>query len=302
MKKSILSVILCTFLIVALCGCNDYKEPDNGYMVTALGFDGSDQINVFVEVVTAGGTERSSEPVAEILEGSGKTPTEAVFSLNSSISKHLVFEHCTAVILGQKLTEKQLGEILEYGRKVKEINFAVDMFICENPGELLKNSESVAVARGFDISGNLNETNAETGIDYENRFYEIYSNYKAGKNYSFPILDLSGGKIIISGQAVFGGISEKTRLDNEESLIYSFLSNLNDGGKIYIGKEYADMAFSHTKYFKEKECYEIDLCIKKASKKFCSEFEKRAETLLREKGEKLGFKGTNVKIREREGI
>ena len=78
--------------------------------------------------------------------------------------------------------------------------------------------------------------------------------------------------------------------------------NSNDGGKIYIGKEYADIAFSHTEYLKEKECYEIDLCIKKARKKFCPEFEKNAELLLKKKGKELGFKGTNVKIREREGI
>lgn len=301
MKKSV-TVLLCAVLLLSLCGCKDYKEPDNGYMVTALGFDGSDQINVFVEVVTAGGTERSSEPIAEILEGSGKTPTEAVFSLNSSISKHLVFEHCTAVILGRKLTEKQLDEILEYGRKQKELNFAVDMFICENPGELLKNSESVAVARGFDISGNLSETNAEAGIDYKNRFYEIYNDYKADKNYSFPILDISDKKTVISGQSVFCEKKEKVKLDNTESLIYSFLVNSNDGGKIYIGKEYADIAFSHTEYFKEKECYEIDLCIKKASKNFCREFKNKAERLLEEKGKKIGFKGTKIKISEREGI
>ena len=300
MKAKIIS-FLCAASILFLSGCNGYREADNGYIVTAIGFDGEDEISVFVEVVTAGGSELRSEPSSEVLVGKGKSPMEAIFSLNSQISKNLVFEHCTAIIIGRTLSETHLEKVLKYGKDTKELNFAVDMFICENAGELLKNSKSVSVAKGFDIASNLKETKSETGIDYQNKFYEIYMEYKAGNNYTFPFLSVEDERIIIDGQCVFRDRKEKAYLDNEESLLYSFIKNNNIGGKIYLGEEFADISNSHC-YLKNDNEYTVSLSVKQKSKKFSKLFEKRTEEMLKKHRADLDFKADKIKLNERDGV
>ena len=300
MKTKIIT-IFCVFNILFLCGCNGYREADNGYIVTAMGFDGEDEISVSVEVVTAGGSELRSEPSSEIIVGNGKSPMEAIFSLNSQISKNLVFEHCTAIIIGRTLSETHLEKFLKYGKETKELNFAVDMVICENAKELLKNAKSVSVAKGFDIAANLKETKSETGIDYQNKFYEIYMEYKAGKNYAFPFLSVKEERIIIDGQCVFKDNKEKAYLDNEEALLYSYIKNNNTGGKIYLGEEFANISNSHCYLKKDKE-YMVSLSVKQKSKKFSQLFKKRTEEMLEKHKADLDFSVDKIKLKERDGV
>ena len=300
MKAKIISV-LCAINILFLCGCNGYREADNGYIVTAIGFDGEDEISVSVEVVTAGGNELRSEPSSEILFGKGKSPMEAIFSLNSQISKNLVFEHCGAIIIGRNLSETHLEKVLKYGKDTKELNFAVDVFISENAGELLKNSKSVSVARGFDIASNLKETRSETGIDYQNKFYEIYMEYKEGNNYTLPFLSVKDERIIIDGQCVFNDNKEKAYLNNEEALLYSYIKNNNVGGRIYLGEEFADISNSRC-YLKNDREYTVSLSVKQKSKKFSKLFEKRTEEMLKKLRADLDFKADKIKLKERDGV
>ncbi len=300
MKKVLTAAFLTVLSAFFLCSCKGYREADNGYIVTAVGFGGGKEVTVFAEVVTAGGTERSDAPVSEVIEGSGKTPIEAVFSLNNQISKHLAFEHCTAIIIDKTITSKQFDKILEYAKELKELNFAVDMFFCDDVKTLLNESESVSVARGFDISGNLTETNKETGIDYKNKFYEIYNKVKDGSNYAFPLLKLKDGKVIIDGQIVFNGKKECARLSNAESLIYSFVSDGNDGGRVCIKNEFADVSRSDIKL--KKGIYELGIYIKKSSKGFREELKTETENFLRKYKTALGLKSEKIEIHEREGI
>ena len=293
--------LFCVVSFLMLCGCSGYREADNGYIVTAIGFDGNEDFKVSVEVVTAGGSELRSEPKSEVISGKGNSPMEAVFSLNSKISKNLVFDHCTALLIGKNLSGKNLEEVLKYGKEIKELNFAIDMFMCESAEDLLKESESVSVARGFDIAANLKETKSETGIDYQNKFYEIYMEYNAGKSYSFPYLKVKNERIIIDGESVFKENKEKAHLTNEEALLYSFIKNDNNGGRIFLGEEFAEITHSHCSKNKD-DGYTVNLSIKQKSKKFPKIFKKRIEKMLEKHKDELNFSSDKIKLKERDGI
>lgn len=302
MKNKVICLFFVAVFVLSLCGCKGYREADNTYIVTAIGFDGKEKIKVSVEVVTAGGSERSDDPTSEIISGEGDTPMDAVFSLNNQITKNLLFDHCAAIIIGKSLNENHLGEVLKYGNDLKELNFAVDMFVCDDANKLFKDSESVSVSRGFDITSNLKETNKEIGIDFQNKFYEVYMAYRAKKNYNLPYIKVIEKRIVIDGQSVYNQKSEKAFLSNEDAIIYSFITNNNVGGKIYFKDIYADISSSKCKFDKEKGEYKIELCVKSGSDDFSKIFKEKAEKMLADNKEKLGLLSDKISVEKKEGI
>ncbi|MCQ2451225.1 MAG: hypothetical protein MJ080_04545 [Clostridia bacterium] len=300
MKNKVLSVVLAVVIMAAFCGCSGYREPDSSYIVTALGFDADDEITVSAEVVTAGGSERSNEPYSEILTGRGDTPEDAVFSLNSQISKILMFDHCTAVIVGKTLSQDRFEDVIEYGLKLKELNFSVYMTVCDNAADLLNNSKSISVARGFDIASNIRETKKDTGIDYENRFFETFEAYKSKEYYSMPFLTLNDKRIIIKGEQIYKNKKEIATLSNEESLMYSFVKNNNRGGKIYLEQEYAQVTQSR---FKMSESgIKATLYIKNNSKDFAFVFKQKTENFLSKYKDVLNFKSDKLELAVKDGV
>ena len=297
-KVMILTCLLLT--AVLLCGCDGYRETETGYIVTALGFDndGNGDITVSVEVVSAGGSEISNEPYSEILTGKGKSPGNAVFTLNDEISKALILDHCNAVVLGEGLKKEQRSAVFDYLSGVKEINYGVYISATDNAEKLFKNTKSVSVARGFDIAGNIKESIDETGINYHNRFFEIVRAFKEKENYSFPFLSSDDKKIIISGETVYKSGKEIASLNTEESLIYSFLREDNSGGRVYISDEYAEINHICPKENKNGT-KTLELYFKNRSKDFEESFKKETENFLKKYGKGLGIKIKRIEIKER---
>lgn len=284
---------------VSFCGCRGYRETETGYIVTTLGFDGTEEeFTISAEVVSAGGSEISNEPYSEILTSKGKSPGNAVFTLNDEISKSLILDHCNAIVLGENLTGKQIGEIFEYINGVKELNYGIYVTVSDNVQKLLKNTKSVSVARGFDIAGNIKESVTETGIDFHNRFYEVFRAYKEGETYSFPYLKEEDKKIIIYGENVYKNKIKKASLNTEESLIYSFLQDDNSGGRVYISKEYAEI--NHISSENQKNHTKIiEMYFKNKSENFDSTFEKKTEEFIDKHGKDLEIAVKKVKIKAR---
>ena len=147
---------------------------------------------------------------------------------------------------------EQLDKVFDFGQELKEINLSVYMVRTGSAERLFNDSSPISVARGFDIAGNIKETEKDTGIDYNDRFFELFAAYKNGEYYGMPILKAENEKIIIDGEEICKGRQTRERLSNEESLIYSFLINKNSGGKIYFGKEYADVSQCRVDYKNKK--------------------------------------------------
>ena len=300
MLKKVLSGIICISLFICLCGCGGYRETDSCYIVTALGFDRTDRIKVTVEVVTAADNQQENPAYTEIISGEGSTPEDAVFSLSSSISKTLMFDHCTAVIVGKSLNKSDYGNVINYGKELKELNLSVYLLTCDNAEKLLTKSQPVSVSRGFDIAGNIKETKKDTGIDYKNRFFEVFARYSEKEFYTLPILALKDKRIIIDGEAVYKDKTQKFKLSNEESLMYSFVKNDNSGGKIYIGKEYADI--SSSRFSVASDRYIATLHIENESKGFKKAFTKNCNDFLKKHNRKLKLKAEKAEVKIKGGV
>ncbi len=302
MIKKTVSIIMCLVLISLLCGCGGYREIDSCYIVTALGFDGGKKLKITVEVVSAGGSERSNEPFSEVFEEKGNTPEEALFLLNSKISKKLMFDHATAIVLGDDLTKQQVEDILDYGKKQVELNFAIYMLYSENAREIFKKADPISLACGYDIAGIIKEIRISSGIDYSNRFYEMYTSFKKQEKYGLPNVKVEDEKVVVEGQAVFYKDGKKTMLSNEESLIYSILANQNTGGSVCIGREKAELDESRTKYLKKSGKYDVLLFTKEKNDGFVKAFKKQGEKLLKKHGKALGFEGEKINAKQKGGI
>lgn len=300
MIKKFVCAVVAVLLIFTLPGCEGYRETDACYIVTAVAFDGGENIEISLEVVSTGGGERRSDAYSEIITGQGKTPENAMFSLSSKISKILMFDHCTALVLGESVKENQLDEIINFARELKEINLSVYVVRCENARKLLALSKPSAIARGFDIVGNIRETEKDTGIKYENRFFELFAAYKTGKCYKLPFLAVDEDKIIIEGETVYHNTQKKEYLSNEDSLIYSFFINKNSGGKVYFGKEYADVV--NTKFKRRGKEYTASVKVKNESDGFKKAFSNKCNEFLQKHGKKLGLEAEKAKVKIKGGV
>ena len=300
MIKKVLAFILCAITALTLCGCDGYRETDNCYIVSAVGFDGGEKIKISVEVISTGGGERSSAPTSEIISGEGESPEGAMFSLTSKVSKILMFDHCTAIIVGESIKNEQLDKVFDFGQELKEINLSVYMVRTGSAERLFNDSSPISVARGFDIAGNIKETEKDTGIDYNDRFFQLFAAYKNGEYYGMPILKAENGKIIIDGEEICKGRQTRERLSNEESLIYSFLINKNSGGKIYFGKEYADVSQCRVDYKNKK--YYLTVRIKNESNGFKKVFSEKCKEFLKNHKDKTGFKTDKIEVSIKGGV
>ncbi len=299
MLKRLICIFFAVCIALSLCGCKGYREADNCYIVTAIGFDGKDKTKVTVEVIDAG-SETKSSPRFETLSGKGDTPEDAVFSLNNQISKTLVFDHCSAVVIGKNVGKKGMARIIEYVRELKELNFSVYVFITESAEKLFKNSKSTSAAKGFDIAGNVRETKKDTGVDYKNKFYEVYKAYKSDEFYSLPNLTVKSKKIVINGQSVYKKEKCKMKLNGKDSLMYSFVKNSNVGGRIYMGNDFAEV--NKSRFFLKNGKYNGKLYIKNNSKNFGKSFKKRLSKFLKKYNGKIGIKSEFSDIEIREGL
>ncbi len=303
MVKKVWFAVIGLCIMVSFCGCKGYRETENGYIVTALGFDKGkkDEFSISVEVVSAGGGETTNSPSSEILVGGGKSPGNAVFTLNDELSKTLIFDHCAVVILGEELTKGQTEEIFKYLDVLKELNLGVFLTTTKNSKELLTKSKSVSVARGFDIAGNIKESATEAGINYHNKFYEINKAYKNGELYSMPNLEVDNKKIVISGESVVKKEKNIAKLSSEESLVYSVLRNGNSGGRIYLAEDYAEIDRINSNVSKDGKTT-FEFYYNKHSKGFSNTFKKEAVAFLKKYGKTLDLNMEIEEIKEREGV
>ena len=300
MIRKIFCVVLITLVCASFCGCEGYRETDGCYIVTAIGFDGGEKTKISIEVVSTGGGERRGDAYSEIISGEGETPENAMFSLSSKISKILMFDHCTALIVGESVDKTRFDQIINFGRELKEINLSVYVVGCENAEKLLTESKPSAVARGFDIVGNIRETEKDTGIKYANRFFEVFASYKTGEYYKLPVMSVKDSKIIIKGEEVYKSAEKKDVLSNEESLIYSFFIGKNTGGKVYFGKEYADIV--HAKTERKDDKYTLSIKVKNESDGFKTALREKCNEFLKNHRKKLGLKARKVEIEIKGGV
>ncbi len=285
MKGRFLIIIIC---LLTLCGCSDYAESNSQYMVSAIGFD-SDGENIIAStqtvIIESNGEEKQE---TKVFTAKGKTPAQALFNISGYLSKSLLFDHCGVVAIGKGISKETLGKIFDYSNDEKNLNLGV-YFVCTDSAEELLNADPVSfVASGYDIMGIIEKASDETGILYQNRFYEIKAlEAKKGKVFSLPFFECKEDGIKMNGRNIYRDREFVTSIDENESYIYSVICNSNKGGKIILDGQKAKINKMHTsfKYNYENETVNINLktvfSFEYKSKNFKKTLQKDANDFIR---------------------
>ena len=247
MKRLIVIVII---FALTLAGCSDYRESNSQYMVSAVGFDAdNDNIVASIQAVIVGTDSMQQEAEIKVFSADGSTPLQAISDILSFLSKSLLFDHCGVVAIGNGITSEMLGDIFDYSADQKNLNLGVYFVATDNAGELLKQESVSALTSGYDIMGMIERSSDETGILYQNRFYEIKAlEAKKGKVFSLPFFKCLEDGIKMDGRNIYRNRHFVTNINETESYIYSVISNSNNGGKILLGEQRAKINKMHTKF------------------------------------------------------
>ncbi len=259
MKRRLFIIII---LLLTLCGCSDYAESNSQYMVSAIGFDSDGKnITVSAQTVIIGNNGEDSQET-KVFTATGETPAQAVFNISGHLSKSLLFDHCGIVAIGKGISREMLGEIFDYSNDEKNLNLGVYFVCTDEAQELLKADPVSAVTSGYDIMGIIEQNSDETGILYQNRFYEIKAlEAKKGKVFSLPFFECKKDGIKMNGRNIYRDRKFVTSINESESYIYSVICNSNKGGKIILDKQKAKINKMHTsfKYDYKNEKININL-------------------------------------------
>ena len=294
MVKKFLSLLLICALCL-LCGCTGYRESDNSFVVSAMGFDKKgENYTIFIEAVTA--NEAEEELKAESYEAEGETLEDALYSLKNKIYKPLSFEHCSVILVSPYIEKEDFKSVVSFCKKTEGLNTSVYFAATEEIGKIISLDAVSEAAGGYDISAAIESRDEENGIRYKNRLYELLS---AGDEFIptfyLPFLSAEEDKFSCDGELIYTDFSPLKKLKFDDSFVLSVLTNRYGKGDITLMGETAEIQWAHT-YFdaqvKENKLYinlKTKFRFKSGSDSFLKAFEERAEMLLKNTEDIFGF-------------
>ena len=148
MKRIIILFCLISF---TLCGCG-YINPDEQYMVSAIGVEEKGALTLYAETVSIGTDKSTAEP--RVFKASGKTVEDAVNNLQNGCAKSLILDHCAVIILDSNISPKTKAEVFSFCKTQKSFNISACAVKTDNIEKLLSCTPETATV-GYDIYGIL---------------------------------------------------------------------------------------------------------------------------------------------------
>lgn len=160
--RNILKLAVIFTLILSLCGCFDYKEIEDSYIVSAVGFDKSGEEFILC-------LETANNDKNRVFSASGSDFNEAFKNIGKQFAKKAEFSHTACVILGDSLNAEMQKSALEFCRKAENLSLSARVVWTKSAEKLLE-CEPYEKTVGFDILKILEKNNFKSSHFYE--FYE----------------------------------------------------------------------------------------------------------------------------------
>ena len=233
-------LMLCFMMLFCLSGCRvspDYREPDSRYLVSAIGFDGTDGlIRVTMEIVTVSESEKM---YPQLFSDTGKTVKEGINNLSALLAKTPNLSHCGIVILGDTLTEKQFTDCLSYCADEGEITPAVRLIAAKDSLSLLRCRGISSPIVGHDLLGVLRQNDENGGFGKHDRLYEIETLYHQPQQvFALPYFTVkikgTEGYCNYAGLSLFKNEKTVLRLGSTDSALYAILIGVYRGGSLTL--------------------------------------------------------------------
>ena len=155
------------------CGIRRVSEPEDVYLVSALGFDRAGELLRLSAEVPLTRENEADQMEVECFWGMGETPDAALLDLKAGLSKELIFGHCALVVFGDRLTPEDRATATDFAAHTVQIPLSVPVISTPDALELLKNGSLSAPAAGYDIPEILRRQNKLYELDLRCRLYEI---------------------------------------------------------------------------------------------------------------------------------
>ncbi len=110
MKNKPLKLIVVTLFVFLLCGCWNYNELNTLAIATEIGIDKKDdeyKVNITISNSTnAQSSSKEGQSQITVLEGKGKTITEAIDKIDLKMPKKLYLNHLNSIIISEEVAKE----------------------------------------------------------------------------------------------------------------------------------------------------------------------------------------------------
>lgn len=217
-----LGLLFATCLFLFSCSAiPGYSEPEDRYIVSAMGFDIKDgALAVSVQIV-------DGEEIM-VRTGKGESVWQAMAHIEGADARQLEISHCALILIGDSLGESEIKEVLDYCRKNNDIAVGVKVGATRDTFELLSLG-----ADGYELLGAIRDGGDGLGFTGGSRFYEIEDIRSANGTpvYHLPYFSC-GESYTVSGLKLYKSDVPLVRLDSSESAYYMMIKGELVGGSV----------------------------------------------------------------------
>lgn len=287
--RKIIALITAAVMTASLSGCNNRADAKKGgeAIVASLGFDlNKGAYSVFFETVTVNSEDPSEPKRIEVVEGVGTTLSAAIEDIYKKAVRSFLFSHCSAAVLGDGINQKAFREIRRFIYEKDEINIALRFINSKTAKELLSCERRASVALGYDLIDTLEEQSDIFGVKYKDGFYDIEAAEKEGVNViAIPYFEVKDKSYSVEGVTVYKDYSPVLRLSENESEVYSLLTNRRKKGNFFYNKKIHSLTHIDVEYdfFYGTELeFDVEINLKFAEKsKIAPAIEETARSLFK---------------------
>ena len=232
--------------ILLLLSCSSiygYSEPEDRYIVSALGFDEKEgSFEVSVSVVDGEETR--------VFRGIGDSVDHAMSHIKGADAKQLELSHLAVIVIGNSIDDESLSEVLAYCQNNDDITIGVRLASAHNAAELL----SLDGSDGYTLTGAFRDGKDGSGFAGGSRFYELENDRisdSRGRVCHMPYFSVGEEGYYLDGLKIYG-VFGWVRLDRVESAYYMMLRGEFSAGPLdmeYGGEAHGVLVSScHTLY------------------------------------------------------
>ena len=223
------SLTLLLSLSLLMTSCGKQTEPEQVYLVSAVGFDRAEEgIRVTVEVPVMG-ESKDSESKTMVLTETGKSITDALRTMGAGLSRSLLFSHCALAVLGETLSKEQLQAVFDFAGDGDSLPLAAGVVTAADAGALLEGGSLSAPAVGYEIPEILEQERYKTGVDIRCSVYELRAVSSPDSPIPLPRFEALGKESVqplrFAGLDVLRSGAEPFRISREECVSYAILSD-----------------------------------------------------------------------------
>ncbi|MFD0669968.1 Ger(x)C family spore germination protein [Cohnella sp. GCM10027633] len=227
-----LRLVLVMVALTAMTGCWDYKEYESMALVRTIGIDvdKSGKFLLTYEIIKTHESNMDGNKAKEVVQGAGKTLTEAFDNLQTVVPEELFLGYATSVIISEDAAKRHLRTIMDLlfiNPSMRESVFLA--FTKDKPEEILKLSIGKSDLLVGESLVDFFKISKSVGVSFPVRLREFNKMLMAeGVEPVAPSLRIDGnGKLKLSDIVVFDGFKPAGVLDGEQSKGLARIVNLD---------------------------------------------------------------------------